>query len=379
MRAVSAGLSDVLDGGQFDCSLSLDAFYGAERTLTGLTVDPSWELRWTKSADIPGSGSVLVQVSSPDGSSLTPREFTARLAPFGQEVAPLLTVSAGRFSETVMAGRYRIVDVPKARDENLVHSVRTITVGSYVQLSLLDQLEAVRAAGFNRPEQPVHTGDAWQELARLTGMRIKRTSAVATVPASITYELSDGGRMKAVRELAAALGGTPYVTPDGALTVLSDGAAAVPVRRFKLASTVLGLEYAMSSDGVYNEVVGIFEDENRDPIVVNPAQITSGPLSVYGPLGRRTRFYSSPFVKTREQALSALDKILAQSSQQKSFRVPVSTVLDPRVEVGDTVQVEQDTQTYTGVVHEVAWRADGTMQLQVDVVRTIDEANLLGV
>lgn len=379
MRAVSDDLAAVLDAGTYDLSLSLDAFYGAERTLTGLTVDPSWELRWTKSADIPGSGSVLVQVSSPDGSSLTPREFTARLAPFGQEVAPLLTVSAGRFSETVMAGRYRIVDVPSARDENLAHSARIITVGSYVKLSLLDQLEAVRAAEFNRPEQPVHTGDAWQELARLTGMRIKRTAATATVPASITYELSDGGRMKAVRQIAAALGGTPYVTSDGALTVLSDEAASVPVRRFRLASTVLGLEYAMSSEGVYNEVVGIFEDADRNPIVVPPAQITAGPLSVFGPLGRRTRFYASPFVTTTEQATSALAKILEQSSQQKSFRVPVSAVLDPRIEVGDTVEVEQDTQTYSGVVHEVAWRADGTMTMQVDVTRTIDEANLLGV
>lgn len=380
MRVVSDELAAVLDGGQFEATLVLDAFYGAERTLTGLTVDASWELRWVKSADVPGSGSVLVQVQMPDGSSLTPREFTARLAPFGQEVAPLLVIRAGHFQETIQAGRFRVVDVPSARDENLAHSVRVITVGSYVKLTLLDQLEAVRAAGFTKPEKPVHTTDAWQELARLTGMRIVRRGSTVAVPASITYELNDGGRMKAVRELAAALGGTPYVRSDGALTVIPDGVG-TSVRRFTIGetSTLLGLEYAMSSEGVFNEVVGIFEDDNRNPIVVPPAQITDGPLSVHGPFGRRTRYYASEFVKTEAQAISALAKILSQSSQMKAFRVPVTVLLDPRIEVGDTVKLEQATQTYEGVVAEVTWRADWTMTMQVDVYRAIDEANLLGV
>lgn len=380
MRAVSTRLAEVIEGGQFEASIALDVFYGAERTLSALRVDSSWELRWTKDADVPGEGSVLVQAPSLDGSSLTPREFTARLAPFGQEVTPQLTIRAGDFAETIQAGRFRIVDVPSARDETLQYQTRVITTGSWVRLSLLDQLEAVREAGFTKPEKPVHTTDAWQELARLTGMRIVRSGPTVAVPASITYELTDGGRLKAVRELATALGGTPYVRADGALTVLPDGLA-TSVRRFKVgeASTLLGLEYAMSSDGVKNEIVGIFEDEQRNPIVVPPAQITDGPLSVNGPFGHRTRYYASPFVKTQAQALTALAKILAQSSQMKAFRVPVSAVLDPRIEVGDTVELEQAEHTYTGVVAEVTWRADGTMSLQVDVYRVLDEANLLGV
>jgi hypothetical protein len=378
VRAVSDELARVLDEGQYEVSLGLDAFYGAERTLQGLTVDASWELKWVKSADVPGSGSVLVQMPSTDGTSLTPREFTARLAPFGQEVAPLLSISAGQFTETVQAGRFRIADVPSARDETLRHSTRTVTVGSYVKLALLDQLEAVRAAGFARPENPVHTSDAWQELARLTGMRILRNGVTAAVPASITYEMTSGGRLKAVRELAAVLGGTPYVLSDGALTVVPDGPLA-PVRRFTVGdtSTLLGFEYAMSSDGVFNEVVGIFEDADRNPIVVPPAQVTSGPLAVSGPFGRRTRYYASPFVKTPTQAASALQKILAQASQMKAFRVLPEFVLDPRIEVGDTIEIEQAEQTYLGVVAEVTWRANGKMTLGVDIYQSVDEANLL--
>ena len=377
---MSDGLTEVLDGGQFESSLSLDVFYGAERTLTGLPVDEAWDLRWSKAADVPGSGTLMVQVQTPDGTSLTPREFTARLAPFGQEVAPLLTITAGRFSETIMAGRYRIADVPSARDETLARKSRIVTVGSYVTLKIADQLEAVRAAGFTAPENPVHTSDAWQELARLTGMRIVRTASTSGVPSSITYEMGEGGRLKAVRALADALGGTPYVLPDGALTVLPDTLGA-PVRRFTVGddSTLQGFEYSMSAEGVYNEVVGNFEDADRNPIVVPPAQITSGPLSVNGPFGHRTRNYASPFVKTRDQATSALQKILDQSSQMRAFRVLPEFILDPRIEVGDTVEVEQATQTYTGVVVEVTWRANGRMTLGVDIHRTLDEANLLGV
>ena len=379
MRAVSDELAAVLDGGQYELDLRLDVFYGAERTLAGLTVYPSWELKWVKSADVPGSGSVLVQVQMPDGSSLTPREFTSRLAPFGQEVAPLLTVRAGAFAETVMAGRYRIVDVPSARDENMVHAARVITVGSYVELRLADQLEAVREWGFAAPEQPVHTSDAWQEMARLTGMRIVRSAPTVSVPASIVYDMSDGGRLKAVQALADALGGTLYVTADGALTVLADGEGE-SVRTFPYrGSTVLDFEIGMSSEGVYNEVVGNFEAEDRSPIVAPPARVTDGPLRVDGPFGRRTRYYASPFVKTREQADSALAKILARSSTAKAYRTSFPAILDPRVEVGDTVTVEQDTHTYAAVVVEVAWKADSTMTLTVDIVRTLDQANLLGV
>lgn len=381
MRSVSDALADVLDGGQYELDLKLDVFYGPERTLQGLTVDDSWEFTWVKSAEVPGRGSLLVQVATPDGTSLTPREFTARLAPFGQEVSPILTVRAGQFEESVLAGRFRIVDVPSARDETLRHSVRTVTVGSYVKLDLLDQLEAVNAAEFNRPEHPVHTSDAWQELGRLTGMRLVRSGATVPVPASIVYEMSQGGRMKAVRELAAALGGTPYVRSDGALTVLPDSMG-VPVRRFTIGpdSTLLdGIEYAMSSQGVYNEVVGVFEDADRNPIVVPPAQVRAGALRVDGPFGRRTRFYASPFVKSVEQATAALEKVLAQSTQLRVARVPVPAVLDPRIEVGDTVEVEQAEQTYTGVVAEVKWQANGRMTMLVDVFRTVDEGNLLGV
>ncbi|ERG63545.1 hypothetical protein L332_03645 [Agrococcus pavilionensis RW1] len=380
MRDVSVELARVLEGGQFETSLTLDVFYGAERRLQSLTVDSSWELRWVKSADVPGAGSVLVQVQMPDGSSLTPREFTARLAPFGQEAVPLLTIRAGHFSETVQAGRFRIAEVPSARDEQLRHSVRVITVGSYVKLGLLDHLDAVREAGFTRPEKPVHTTDAWQELARLTGMRIVRSMPTVAVPESITYELIEGGRLRAAQEIAAAIGGTLYVRADGALTVLRDGLG-TPVRRFKIGdeSTLLGLEYAMSSEGVKNEVVGIFEDDERKPIVVPPAQIQDGPLRVSGPFGRRTHYHRSEFVKTVTQATAELAKVLAQVSQMKAFRVPVTVALDPRVEVGDTVELEQATQTYRGVVAEVSWQADGSMTLQVDVYRVIDEANLLGV
>lgn len=375
MRAVSTDLGRVLDGGQFDCHLVIDAFYGAERTLSDVPTDASWQLTWRKSADVPGSGQLMVQYASEQGESVTPREFTDRLAPFGQEVAPKIVIGAGDLQETVQVGRWGIDDVPSARDDQFRPVDQVVTVGSFVELTLLDPLEAVAASGFTRVERPQSTS-AWAELQRLTGMKVLRSLPDATVPASLTYSLEQGGRLKAVQALAAAIGGTPYVQSDGTLTVLRDSST-TPVRRFEVggSGTLLDFKYSMSKSGVYNEIVGIFETEDRQPIVVPPAQTIDGPLSIYGPFGKRTRYYSSPFVKTADAATSALQKIL-QQSQTATFRVPVEAVIDPRIEIGDCVELEQATEVFTGTVAEVVFRANKTMQMQVDVSRRVDEINL---
>lgn len=376
MRQVSERLAQILDDGSFAASLSVDVFYGAERTLQDLAVAPSWQLKWTKSAEVPGAGRVLVQYDSEAGESLTPREFTDRLAPFGQAAAPKILIRADRFEEQVQVGRWRITDVPTARDDTLSTPARVITTGSFVELDLMDPLEGVRASEFTRPEQPPSNATAWSELQRLTGMKIVRSVGDVAVPSSVTYEMSDGGRMKAVRELASALGGSAYVTSDGALTVLPDVLG--PVRgRFTVGddAKILRLEHGMSSQGIYNEVVGLFEDDNRNTIR-SVAQVTDGPLSVRGEFGRRTRYYSSPLVKTQSGADSAVRKILAQSVAAKSFRIPVDARLDPRYEVGDTVQLERPTETFTGQIAEIVFRADGTMQMQVDVAARVPERNL---
>lgn len=375
MREVSEKAALIIEGGSFQHRLKLAAFYGSDVTLPDVPV-ASWQFGSERGRDIPSIGDVQAVYADEQGTSVTPREFTDALAPFGQEVVAELVVSAGPFSESVVVGRFRIGETPEASDATHRFGSRVITTSSTVKLKLVDGLERVRAYGFTSPTRP-GSSSCWAELARLTEMQVVRSVPDQSMP-SIEYELAQEGRLNACQAIASKLGGTLYVRPDGALTVIPDSSGVV-VKRIRLDDDGLRLSEisrALSTDQLYNEVVGIFADKDRNPIVVPPAQITEGPMSVHGPLGHRTRYYASDFVDSPGEARAAVAKILAGSSTAKTVTVPVSIVLDPRLEVGDTVELEQDRETLTGTIEALDMKSDGTMDLDIAVTGSVPEMNL---
>lgn len=370
MRVASANLTEVLKG-SFSTRLIVDSFYGAERTKTDLP-PLSWELRWDSQARIKSSGSLTVVYTPEVSESLSPSSLTDPLAPFGQEVNLLLEVSAGEFKETVQLGRYRIVAVPDARDSYADHSGQTITVGSVVEMTLQDRLVSVERAGFRSEQSPPSLASCWAEIQRLTGMQVLRSVADAVIPASVVYEATQGGRLKAVEALADVLGGVPYATPDGAVSILPDEWGDVVAELVLGAEgTILDVAHSMESDGVYNEVVGNFEDADRNPIYA-VAAITNGPLAITGPYGAYTRYYSSSFVKTQAAAQSAVDAILTQVSSVQTYRVPVQCIVNPLVEDGDVVSVERPVgDPLVGRIVSHAFGASNMMSLVLEVRRDV--------
>lgn len=275
MRTVSAKCAEIIEGGSFDTQLTLTAFYGSEITLADVPVT-SWSFDSERGRDIPTKGVVEAVYSDDDGSSAGPRDFTDALAPFGQEVVVSVVISAGRFSEAIMLGRFKIIGTPEVEDTNMVVGSKIITTGSRVKLTLVDGLEKVRAAGFTGPTRPRSTY-CWPELAVLTGMQIFKTLPERNMP-TVEYEIASEGRLDVCQAIAAELGGTLYVRPDGALTVLPDTPGPV-VKTLTLGEDGLRLSdiaREMATDQIYNEVVGTFEDDDRNPIVVPPAQILEG-------------------------------------------------------------------------------------------------------
>lgn len=370
MRPHTDNLAAVLTG-SFTTRLIVDSFYGPERTLANLDVD-GWELRWDSEARIKSGGQLTVVYSSDVADSLSPAEFTDVLAPFGQELNLLLEVSAGEFRETVQLGHYRITAVPDARDEHMDVLQQTLTVGSRVTVTLEDRMVSVARAGFRSEQSPPSLASCWAEIQRLTGLQVIRSVDDRVIPTSVVYLAEQGGRLKAVQELAGVLGGVAYVTPDGALSVLPDVPGGV-VAALTLGDegTILDVAHSMESEGVYNEVVGNFEDEQRNPIYA-VAAISSGPLAVGGPYGAYTRYYSSPFVKTQEAAQSAVDAILSQVSSTQTYRVPVQCLLNPLIEDGDVVTVERPTGgVLTGRVVNHRFGSSKVMSLELEVQRNV--------
>lgn len=368
-------MASAIEAGTYSFELKLTAFYGNDVTLPDVPV-AAWKFESEEGRAVPTVGSLDAVYVDEDGASVSPRGFTDALAPFGQEVLAQCVVSVDQFTETIVLGRLRITDTPEATDSNVLHGSRVLTASSEVSLEVADLLDKVRAAGFVGASSSVKA-TCWAELAHLSGMRVARSVPDLNMP-RVEYEMSSEGRLKACQDIAARLGGTLYVRSDGALTVLPAEQGPV-VRRITLdkdGTRLSEMTRALSMDGLFNEIVGDFEDSDRNPIWVPPAQITDGPLSVDGPLGHRTRYVDSDLVKTRDQARAMLWNVLEQSSVLAPVEIPVDILLDPRIEIGDTVEIEQELETVVGRVVKVTHASTGRTSMDIAVTATVPEMNL---
>jgi hypothetical protein len=361
----------------FNVRLIADVFRGPERVFQDLPVSDNWSLKFDSEGRIKASGTLLVQYTSEVADSLTPTEFTDLLAPFGPELNLLLEISVGSlFSQTILIGRYVLTQVPSARDEHMRFLDRTITTGSLVELTLQDSLVRIQRRGFHFEEQPVPSTTCWSEIARISGMQVTRNVPDAPVPAGLLYEPKEGGRLDAVQTLAGRLGGRAFVTPDNTLSVLPYTVPLVPELTLSVGArgTLIDVEHSMESEGVYSEVVGVYEVENsagdRVPLY-SLAQLTQGPLSVTGPYGAYTYFHTSNVPTNQQTADAETQAVLTQVSATQTYRVPVTCILDPRVRDGMVVEVVQATRSTVGRVVNHSFGGNGLMQLELECSRPV--------
>lgn len=96
-----------------------------------------------------------------------------------------------------------------------------------------------------------------------------------------------------------------------------------------------------------------------------------------GPLGHRTWYEpASGFVKTVAQARDQVRRVLAHKSRVAAQVVPVTLRLDPRLEVGDVIAIEQDRETVTGSIEYLELNDDGTMTVKVQLTASVPAMNL---
>jgi hypothetical protein len=369
MRAGTDNLKEVL-AGSFSQRFFCDIYYGPGRTIPKLPiVNP--QFKWNLEANIIGSGSVMVEYTPEFAESMAPKDFVDFLAPFGAQAASYAEITAGGFSETIQLDRYAITAAPTARDEFMDFMGQTLVSGSTVELTLLDLSVKVDRWGFRVPETPPSSASCFDELGRITGARLLRNVPDLPIPTDVVYEANQGGRWKAVGALAGVLGGRPYFNSSGALTIIPDVPGDVVVDLvIGDRGTIMDVDTSMDSEGVYNEVVGNFEDDNRNPIY-SVAAITSGRLDVNGEYGHYTYYASSPLVKTQAAADAFVRTRLFNLSSQQTYRVPIQCLYNPLVEVGDTARVARPDRTLTGRVMSVSNGADGLMSLELEVARSI--------
>jgi hypothetical protein len=302
------------------------------------------------------------------GDSRTPRSVSDPLAPFGQIVIPYITITAGPFRERIQLGVYRIDDVPAAEDHFITRGGRRLVVGSRVKLELLDLFVGVKRALFRSLDQPASLTSAWAEIARITRLPVTRTVADASIPAVLTYDRS---RLEATQVLASILSGRAVMLSDGTVGVIPDvPGSSVADLQIGEEGVLLTVGYAMSSEGIPNVVIGDFEDDLGNPIHIESVT-TDGPLAVGGPYGEHVVEYPSDkkaLVKSKAQAQLVLDAYRVRLQTAAYTEIPISALIDPRLELGDVVRVYRPDRILTGRIRKYTFAKASPMRLTVEVI-----------
>lgn len=368
MRNGSTALRSLLqEPGAISARLTADVVRGSTRLLKDIPIE-DWSFESSLTSKVRSGGSLTIAYVGDFGESVTPRELTDALAPYGSELHPYLIVAVGGLTERVSLGKYRIDGIPSASDSHVMHAQQWISRGSLVEVRLLDRTSTLDRTKFRSLESPPSLTSAYAEMVRISGMPITRSVPDQAIPADYVHPR---GRLDAVAKLAGILGGVPFMRDDGTLTVLSStpGQSVIDLVLGDR-GTLLEAEYSMESEGVVNAVFGDFEDEDGNPIHVE-AQITAGPLAVTGPYGEIADEYSGDdgdLLRTQAAAQAAVDADLVRRSQTGSYEMPITCQLNPLIEIGDVVTVKTKTRSITGWVRKTSIQRGSTMSLTLGVL-----------
>lgn len=226
------------------------------------------------------------------------------------------------------------------------------------------------------PSAPMKGGSLESEIRRLMPAGIPVLVSPDLVdrrcPSSMVW---DEDRLGALYEIVDAWPARMYVDETGAVCV-EPPLPLVPDPVITLRDgengTVVSTPQSSTRDESYNCVVATssatFEDDRVPP--TGYAQITSGPMSVYGEYGRVTMFFDSPILENVAQCRAASQTRL-QDVSRRNLEIPAEIAPDPRRKIDEAVQLISDDQRWFGYVN--ARRVpltidDGAMTLTVGVV-----------
>lgn len=283
-------------------------------------------------------------------------DAAAPLARFGQVLD--VTVQAGGVD--VRLGRYLITSwQDQGRD------IRVNATG-LLQTAADDRLTTVTA--------PRDGGTLRSEFQRLLPPNVQASFTDLTnreCPRAMEWP---DDRLEALYEIADAWPARILSDPWGQVQVLPPLGDPVPVVTLTdgEGGTVVSAPPSDSRERNYNRVVARSSATGVDVQAV--AEMTSGPMSVNGPYGAVTKFFTSPLLLTQDQCLAAAQSQLA-ASVRPSRTLQVELAPDPRLEIDDAVMVVTDKGTrwerqnvgfITGVDMPLTV-TDGSMRIDVAV------------
>lgn len=315
----------------------VDALYDGSVIAEDIPLDAG-TLEVTADSNVPGR----LSLSFP--SLWAPRSVADPLAVYGQRLSIRQVLTVGSEEWTVDLGQYRI----QAWD----HAAPSVDVEA---LSLEQLIADYRFnSPYKRPPGATYAG-LLKDLC--SGLLPVDTSAMTDrgTPGGIAEDWEED-RMAAVRALQTAWPCDLRVDEDGVLVASPERTVGTPDVEWThgQANAYVSTGGNALRDETYNGVVARGEKADGTPVAASAVDDDpASPTYWYGPYGRRQRFYESPLITSRAEALSAAQTVLRRELR-RSAQVTVTAPPDPRIEMLDTARVTlEDGLTLIGLVTDI--------------------------
>lgn len=356
MRAVDENTRAALTGSRSGDELVCWVWYDGALAYEDPLPVSGWTLKWDGEEGQKIPGTLTLDVKDPDG-TLGPWLYEDPLGVGGN----LIQVSylVGGASE-VKIGWYRISGNSAAEswtfkviaehgwvepDSPLPQHQRVVAkpVGSQVSVTAQDLTELLDADEFLAPEQPPGSSPTvMSEIERLVGdtMPVVFTGLTdEALPRTTTWE---DNRMEAIMDLLAMIDGSFRMGPEGELVCYKKSEEPT----FRLMGGPEGMlintQRVQSLDRVAN--IGVVTSSRKETAsdgsevevpIVGTYEVSTGPLRVDGPFGRRVIRNANPLMDSQTKADKAARSLVLNRLASQTVDLEVYCLPDPTIEAGD--------------------------------------------
>jgi hypothetical protein len=282
-----------------------------------------------------------------DGTELFPDASSDLLTPYGNEIFVRRGIAFGGGTfEWVSLGYFRINSADQEEAPN-----------GPIQISAQDRMAGIVEGRLVSPIQYAAT-DTYGDI--VTGL-VTEIYPAATIEWDDDTDTDAVGRSLIAEEdryaflndLVTSLGKIWYWDYRGVLVIkdVPDETSAVWDVNAGSDGVLVSLSRSLSRDGVYNGVVAYGEalDTETPARAVAVDNNPDSPTYWDGSFGKVPRYYSSPFITTDAQALSAATSILKQNLGLP-YSVDFNVIPNPALEAWDPVTVSYDYKVETHVI-----------------------------
>lgn len=334
MRAVSARFLDTLTGSHLAVfRATVCSTFQTGTTPTGTTIAIT-------GGDVKSSSTAAIRSTlNLTTTQSWPMSATDLLAPYGNEIYVERGIQYGNGQREFVGLGYFRIDTPE-QDE---------APDGEITISGSDRMAGIVDARFLAPRQFAST---------LTNGQLVQTLITEVYPsATIAWDdtavrddtinrtiITEDDRAGTLSDLVTALGKIGYWRYDGVFQVETPpdvtGSPSWTISAGQ-DGVLVQMSRSLTRTEVYNAVVATGEaGDTTAPATATAFNLDpTSPTYYLGPFGPVPRFYSSPFITTNPQALSAATSILRQSLGLP-YQVDLTSIANPALEPFDVIQVD---------------------------------------